>query len=338
MDIKKEIEENFILDLHQKRKKSTKKKLAHHPVFDATKYSPENAGKSSEFMKFGYLYSKICGYKIRNFESIENAFKLMRIKLDDNFRFHRCFRFFKRNELSSLSEYVIRNGKIKDDNFSISPLNPYEIQISIHSGKNEELCNLEMFNRGIEQIREILRDIDDISIVDKLLLEGFLRREEFTVELGNKVIYPELEEIKKDFVIGKWYNIYKKLSYQFDTSWGKLELDFRFNIRLNDLVKVLNFTDNFKKAVNVYNKLNEKYPKVLEYLIDKIENNKEEPKVIEIESFDISPNLSSLYSISESLSLEYKYFNEIKEFNELVKSFLLGIILRDSKIYKFEDT
>jgi len=77
MDIKKEIEENFILDLHQKRKKSTKKKLAHHPVFDATKYSPENAGKSSEFMKFGYLYSKICGYKIRNFESIENAFTLL---------------------------------------------------------------------------------------------------------------------------------------------------------------------------------------------------------------------------------------------------------------------
>jgi len=78
------------------------------------------------------------------------------------------------------------------------------------------------------------------------LLEGFLRREEFTIELGNKVIYPELEQIKKDFVIGKWYNIYKKLSYQFDKSWGKLELDFRFKIRLNDLVKILKLIEEFK--------------------------------------------------------------------------------------------
>jgi len=61
-----------------------------------------------------------------------------------------------RNLSSNIREYVFRNGKIKDDNFSITRLNPYTIQISIHSSDNKNLSNLELLGCGFNQIAESL--------------------------------------------------------------------------------------------------------------------------------------------------------------------------------------
>ena len=152
-----------------------------------------------------------------------------------------------RNLSSNIREYVFRNGKIKDDNFSITHLNPYTIQISIHSSDNKNLSNLELLGCGFNQIAESLVKIG-IPYLELFELFKLLKERKTTVEIGFPIKNNTLRELRKDFVVGKWYKIYDSY-YSIDTSIG-IELDFKLKTSLNNLVNSFKLIENFK----LYNK------------------------------------------------------------------------------------
>lgn len=286
-------------------------------IFTATRIVPtkilreyEQYNFNKNVFDFTELFSEVCGYRILNLESMENSVKLIRyLKLGYNPRVHRYHWILGINNFSGINDYVIKNGAIKDKNITITRLNSYELQISIHSGKNKNLSNIELFNSGIEQMRERLKLIDNISIVEIISLEGLLYYKKAIVEIGFPILEPKtIREIRKHFVINKRYKIYG-LTYWIDTSIG-LELDIQFSINKNDLAKILSLMDNFRVLRELI-----KYPNIIKTLRDN--------EIIGIIPFNITASNPEITRFRNDFANIEKAIYEIKDLSILVKVLII---------------
>ena len=301
LDIKNEIIK-IIGDLPQKKRKCSAKKKTTHSKKYRGYYISENEITDSELRFYVYLYQKILGCKFVDVKPIELILKNIKyLELGYEIRVHKYQWIFSSKDFNSIRDYIIRNGIIKNGNLTISSFSTEQIQISIYSGLNLNLCNKKLLDIGLKQLRESLGRTD-IPFVDKVMFEAKVRYEilnsDTSVELGNPIIKPTtLKEIKKHFVIAKVYNLKDKVKFWIDTSRRKFdklnpfELDFKFKIRLSKLFGIIKLMDEFK----LYCKL-------------------KSIGIALIESFDITALNEPDRQSQNDFLLVYRIFSEINDF------------------------
>lgn len=277
-----------------KRKKNTKKQLIplykYKSEFHMTKVSSEtlqNGNRDLEYLFFENLVREIKSCRIVNKKSVMNLFNFSKLELGNKFRIHQ-YRYGFSNIEFGLSR------AIRHRNLTVWSPNSQSVMLSIESKQDKGLCNLELLNKGFEQIAESF-NIYDIAKLTKLF-----REKEANIELGIKVLTP-IEIVKQYFELyPKTYEIYG-IKFWFDYSDG-LELDISLNCKLENLITIFKFIKEFIQFVKLYEK-----------------------EILTIEPFSLE-NLenNSLRVYCRNLSLEPKRCYEKRDFYTNKKSFVLS--------------
>lgn len=152
-------------------------------------------------------------------------------------------------EILDVIKHIIKFGVIRDKNLTIwsnknnTTQKATSIIISISSRTDKEICNLELLNKGFEQIAKRL------PIELTLLLFMKMRMSKVSVELGVKIL-EGFENFKPYPFTYKVYN----MRYWVDSSYKGRELDFRFETNLNAVSKSIKLIEQFKTYVSLYEK------------------------------------------------------------------------------------
>ncbi|MEE9378859.1 MAG: hypothetical protein V3V33_12580 [Candidatus Lokiarchaeia archaeon] len=261
------------------RFKKTKKSEFH--ITSSNSKTVHNKSMDLELLFLENIVRELKSCRIIDKNSVRNLFNLGKVNKGNNLRLHQFRYVFNTIEWSNLSR------TIRDTQLSIWSPNEQSIMLSIGSKQNKELCNLELLNKGFEQIAERFNIFEYFKIA-KLLIE-----KEVNIELGVDVLSSE-EEIRElgfEF-LPKTYKIYET-TFWFDKSRrdGIIELDISFNCRLTNLVKAFKLIESYNRYVSLYEK-----------------------GIIESESFDIAPSIEKGCSI-RNVSANFKEnYNELQDF------------------------
>lgn len=233
--------------LHKIPNRASKK---NHLFKEESKFSITSSGNRL-FNSFVGDIKKLKNCNILDLKSIENLFKLRELKLDSNYRIHEYRWVFSSLDVEILDviKHIIKFGVIRDKNLTIwsnknnTTQKATSIIISISSRTDKEICNLELLNKGFEQIAKRL------PIELTLLLFMKMRMSKVSVELGVKI----LEGFENFKPYPFTYKVYK-MRYWVDSSYKGRELDFRFETNLNAVSKSIKLIEQFKTYVSLYEK------------------------------------------------------------------------------------
>jgi len=249
-----------------------------------SKKTLQNGNRELGYLFFENMVRELKGCNIVDKNSVKNLVNLSRLNLGNNLRLHQYLYGFNNIEWSNLKKTV------RDKQLSIWSPNTQSVMLSISSKQDKDLCNLELLNRGFEQIAERYNSFE------AFIISQLLRIKECNVELGIDVLSSEEEirELGYEF-LPKTYEIYG-ITFWFDTSNGKIELDISFNCNLNTLIKAFQLIKEFEQYVKLYEK-----------------------EIVIIEPFSLEK-----IRLTRNLSLEAKRRYKKRDFYTNKKSFVLS--------------
>ena len=260
-ELKREIKRELRFYKPCGKRKNTKKKSDTH-LFKSNQEFRIGVNKvninSNESIELNYLFyenlvMELKGCKIVDKNSIFNLVKLIKLLpyLENKYRFNEFRWVFSILDIEILDiiRYIINNGAIRDTNLTIwsngnTTQKATSIIVSISSKANEELCNLELWNKGFEQIYERLPK--DLAL--KLALKMYITK--CSYEFGNSSNESKefFQKLGYDFIEKRIYKIYG-LKYWLDCSRGGVELEFKHKGYYTDICRMLKLIEEFKLYV-----------------------------------------------------------------------------------------